>query len=131
MSPVWTRICLALCSAGLTGLLPAHATPARPVLYGGSGDDSRCSLASVEAGADQPAPLRRAPDDTAPVLAPVNAAVYICDRSQDSLWLGVVVAPAGNDSCLPARLPAQRQPYPGPCRSGWVHISHVFFLEEG
>lgn len=123
-----------LACLALAALVPAHARPDVAVAYGGSGEHARCSMAVVEMGADQPAPLRAAPDAGARVLARVNALVHICDASDDGLWLGVIVAPAGagdGHACLPEPLPSRRQPYTGPCRSGWVDAGHFFFLEEG
>lgn len=54
-------------------------------------------------------------------------AVYICARSHDQRWLGVVYAedrapraPCGVTAPIP-----ERRDYDGPCRSGWVSSTFV------
>jgi hypothetical protein len=48
----------------------------------------------------------------------------LCDESADGQWLGVVYAePSGGaimTDCLVSSPVAQRAPYDGPCRSGWI-----------
>jgi hypothetical protein len=57
---------------------------------------------------------------------------YVCTRSLDQKWLGVVVlpAPAADEAPTPADCgvlsPVERkQPYAGPCASGWVASAYV------
>ncbi|MBU0774342.1 MAG: hypothetical protein KKH54_03940 [Alphaproteobacteria bacterium] len=79
-------------------------------------------------------PLRAAPFGDAKVLATLNEGgrAYICTRSLDQKWLGVVLAPppaADNGAQAPdcgVSSPVDRkQPYDGPCVSGWVASAYV------
>jgi hypothetical protein len=84
-------------------------------------------------------PLRTAPFDDARPLATLAAGerMHVCTRSLDQRWLGVVVPPdgspsaaAGNSVEAPATCgvtaPVDRkQPYDGPCPSGWVSSARV------
>ncbi|MFZ5694622.1 MAG: hypothetical protein ACOY4N_03135 [Pseudomonadota bacterium] len=79
-------------------------------------------------------PLRAAPFGDAKVLATLNEGdrAYICTRSLDQKWLGVVLAPPpAADNCAQApdcgvSSPVDRkQPYDGPCVSGWVASAYV------
>lgn len=79
-------------------------------------------------------PLRAAPFGDAKVLATLNEGdrAYICTRSLDQKWLGVVLAPppaADNEAQAPdcgVSSPVDRkQPYDGPCVSGWVASAYV------
>lgn len=61
-----------------------------------------------------------------------GARVYVCTRSLDQKWLGVVVppAPAADNAAEPADCditsPVDRkQAYDGPCVSGWVASAYV------
>uniref|UniRef100_UPI0035CC00AD hypothetical protein n=1 Tax=uncultured Sphingomonas sp. TaxID=158754 RepID=UPI0035CC00AD len=51
-----------------------------------------------------------------------GAKLYLCTRSLDQRWQGVVVPPAGapTDDCGVATSFAGPRPYAGPCKSGWV-----------
>jgi len=50
--------------------------------------------------------------------------VHLCDASGD--WLGVVYSPGGGQSDCGVSAPVtDKQPYMGPCRSGWVHRKFV------
>ena len=69
-------------------------------------------------------PVRTAPFDEASEVARLDegARVYLCTRSLDQRWQGVVVPPADapdSDCGVTARLDASRD-YAGPCRAGWV-----------
>lgn len=47
--------------------------------------------------------------------------VFLCDASADSEWHGIVYPASEGDECgVTSPVPTER-PYPGPCRSGWVH----------
>jgi len=79
-------------------------------------------------------PLRAAPFGDAKVLATLNEGdrAYICTRSLDQKWLGVVLAPplvADNGAQAPdcgVSSPVDcKQPYVGPCVSGWVASAYV------
>lgn len=112
------------------------APVARPVTIGEDGPrmDACGGLGQVaRAGADGLS-LRAAPFDDARELARLadGERAFICTRSIDQKWLGVVVlplAPAGGDAnatdCGVASPVARKQPYAGPCTSGWVASAYV------
>lgn len=80
----------------------------------------------VDAGA---VPVKAAPFDTAAAAGqvPAGARFFICSRSHDQRWLGVVWAPDGTlaPGCGVSQPAAARGPYAGPCRSGWVSSAAV------
>lgn len=79
-------------------------------------------------------PLRTSPFDEAGAVAqlPQDAPVFLCTRSLDQSWQGVVVPPAGNpaaDCGVTGRIDTPRD-YAGPCRSGWVLGAYVVPLAD-
>lgn len=69
-------------------------------------------------------PVRAAPFAEADEVTRLNdgARVFLCTRSLDQRWQGVVVPPAdspGADCGVTASFASARA-YPGPCKSGWV-----------
>lgn len=95
-------------------------------------------------------PVRDAPFDGAKQVGALtdDAHVFVCTRSLDQQWLGVVVGPSpGNDAapqgaaapptdeaaaapaaavdCGVTRPVRTKQPYTGPCLSGWVENTFV------
>jgi hypothetical protein len=73
--------------------------------------------------------VRAAPSDTAARAGEVAAAsrFFVCSRSHDQRWLGIVYEPAGQlaPACgVTTPLPSRRN-YEGPCRSGWVASAFV------
>ena len=58
---------------------------------------------------------------------PANARFFICSRSHDQRWLGIVYTETGDLSpaCGVSRPAASRRPYEGPCKSGWVSAAFV------
>ena len=74
-------------------------------------------------------PLRAAPFAEADETAQLGegASLFLCSRSLDQRWQGVVVPPAdapATDCGVTATLASARA-YTGPCRSGWVLSSFV------
>lgn len=68
--------------------------------------------------------LRAAPFDEASEVArlPQGARVFLCTRSLDQDWQGVIVPPANApdaDCGVTARIEGPRD-YAGPCRAGWA-----------
>ena len=53
---------------------------------------------------------------------PAGATFFVCSRSLDQKWLGIVYETGGAaaESCGVSRPVPARQDYEGPCRSGWV-----------
>lgn len=94
-------------------------------------------------------PVRDAPFDSAKQIGALtdDMHVFVCTRSLDQQWLGVVVGSAptalapegaaqpGEDDAAPATAPAvdcgvtspvrSKRPYTGPCLSGWVENTFV------
>lgn len=69
-------------------------------------------------------PLRAAPFAEADEVAQLNegSTLYLCTRSLDQRWQGVVVPPADapTSDCGVTASVAGPRAYTGPCRSGWV-----------
>lgn len=53
-----------------------------------------------------------------------GARAYVCTRSLDQKWLGVVVENAATDCGLSEPVERKR-PYDGPCLSGWVSSASI------
>jgi hypothetical protein len=110
----------------------AIVPPAVPVRIGELGASfDACGTAATtrntRAGAGLP--VRAAPFDTAAESAsiPAGARFFVCSRSHDQRWLGVVWNDAGELSaeCGVSSPVTSRRDYPGPCRSGWVQAAFV------
>jgi hypothetical protein len=80
-------------------------------------------------GAGETLPVRSAPFDNAPQTGAVagGARFFICTRSLDQKWFGIVYDPAGAlaDRCAVADPVASPRAYGGPCASGWVSTPFV------
>ncbi|HYE28578.1 MAG TPA: hypothetical protein VEA61_10130 [Allosphingosinicella sp.] len=105
---------------------------ARPVRIGELGPSFRaCSAAgttrSLKPG--EPLPVRWAPFDNARESGsvPAGARFFICTRSLDQKWFGIVFDEAGTlaERCGVAEPVTRRRDYDGPCRSGWVQSAFV------
>ncbi len=70
------------------------------------------------------APFEAAADTGA---IPAGRRFFICTRSHDQRWFGVVYDDSGELSagCGVSSPVTSRRPYPGPCRSGWVPSAFV------
>jgi len=82
-----------------------------------------------ERAADGPIPVRAAPFEQAQQkgqLAP-GSTFFICSRSLDQRWFGVVYDASGeaSRSCGVSAPISARQDYEGPCDSGWVASAQV------
>jgi hypothetical protein len=81
----------------------------------------------IEAGTALP--VRAAPFDTAEAAGsiPDGARFFVCARSHDQRWLGVVWSPDGTlaPACGVSAPAVSRRDYEGPCRSGWVNSAFV------
>ena len=78
----------------------------------------------VNLGTREALVIRAAPFAEAEALGELRAGaqMYVCTRSMNQRWLGVVLPPAEGDTTdcgVEARLESAR-PYSGPCLSGWV-----------
>lgn len=74
-------------------------------------------------------PVRAAPFEANEEIdyLPAGAEFFICARTQDQRWFGVVYDSGGEAAArcgVSAPVP-QRRAYPGPCASGWVPSARV------
>ncbi len=109
---------------------------ARPVTIGedGSRMDACGGLGQVTRAGSGGLPLRAAPFDDAKAMTSLaeGQRAFICTRSLDQKWLGVVVPPArlpgepaeGVDCGVTSPVD-RKQPYSGPCSSGWIASAYV------
>ncbi len=52
--------------------------------------------------------------------------VYLCDTSEDGMWIGIVSPNAIDAECnVSGTTSGGAEPYSGPCRSGWVPKEHL------
>lgn len=114
---------------------PAPVEPDRvPVRVGELGPNfAACSGAGTTrhlgAGAGAKLDVRAAPFENSAVTGsiPAGGRFFVCSRSHDQRWLGVVYDEGGalGPACgVSNPLPAGRN-YEGPCRSGWVSAAFV------
>jgi len=82
-----------------------------------------------ERTADGPIPVRAAPFEQARQKGqlPPGSSFFICSRSLDQRWLGVVFDEGGQASrrCGVSAPVSGRRDYQGPCDSGWVPSAQV------
>lgn len=113
---------------------------ARPVIIGEDGPrmDACGTLGQVTRGGAGGLPLRAAPFGDAKIVAQlaVGQRAFVCTRSIDQKWLGVVLLPEAAPDLAPdnaaeapdcgVTAPVERkQAYDGPCVSGWVSSAIV------
>ena len=108
--------------------------PAVPVRVGELGANfNACNAIGtsrhLDPAAEERLQVRAAPFDTAAQTGTLAAGArfFICTRSHDQRWLGIVYDEAGALSpvCGVSRPVTSRRPYAGPCRSGWVSSAFV------
>lgn len=120
-------------SANEAGAETAEVTPAaRPVRIGELGPNfAACSAAGTTRNLKpgEALPVRWAPFDNARESGSVaaRARFFICTRSHDQKWFGIVYDEAGSlaERCGVAEPVTRRRDYDGPCRSGWVQSAFV------
>jgi hypothetical protein len=105
---------------------------ARPVRIGELGPNfAACAAAGTTRNlkAGEALPVRWAPFDNARESGSVaaRARFYICARSLDQKWFGIVYDEDGSlaERCGVAEPVTGRRDYAGPCRSGWVQSAFV------
>jgi hypothetical protein len=111
----------------------AIAPQARPVRIGEGGPgfaacQSRGTVGSLDPGASD-TPVRIAPFAEAEAVAALaeGAVMFVCTRTLDQRWLGVVVPPADTpdaDCGVRARVDRPRD-YDGGCASGWIAANTI------
>ncbi len=112
----------------------APVTPPAPVKIGELGSNfPACNgigtTRNLQAG--QQLPLRAAPFENAEQIGsvPASSRFFICSRSIDQKWLGIVFGDNGAEEACEVSAPvARRTDYSGPCRSGWVASPFVKWI---
>jgi hypothetical protein len=114
----------------LVSPLSARGGDATPVLVGGESDLDAClslgQVVGLDPAGDNFLAVRAGPGSKNAELDRLGPKrlVTVCDER--GRWLSVVYAPEGSDTdCGTGSPQAERTAYRGPCRSGWVHASHV------
>lgn len=107
----------------------ASATPVRVGEAGASFAACQAAGTTRNLAAGQTLAVRAAPFDSAAVTAQIAPAArfFVCARSIDEHWMGVVYEEGGtlSSACgVSAPVPSRRA-YVGPCRSGWVASASV------
>ena len=99
---------------------------------------SACTAAGTTRNlkAGEALPVRSAPFDDAAETGsvPAGARFFICTRSLDQKWFGIVFDDASGtlaDRCGVAEPVTRRRDYDGPCRSGWVQSAFVKVIAGG
>jgi hypothetical protein len=104
--------------------VPVHVGELGPNFEACAAAGSTRHLASPET-----LPVRTAPFDNAPQTGAVAAGgrFFICTRSLDQKWFGIVYDPAGAlaPRCGVSDPVASPRAYAGPCASGWVSTPFV------
>lgn len=107
-----------------------EAAQQRPVTVGEDGPRFPACSGQGQASGPRAVPVRAAPFANATITGQMAAGTraLVCTRSIDQKWLGVVIPPAA-DPADNAAAPVdcgvgdpvdRKQPYDGPCLSGWV-----------
>jgi hypothetical protein len=104
-----------------------------PVVIGAGGPSfAACSAAGMirrRAGGAAPVPVRAAPYEAAAQIDSLGADAhfFICSRSQDEAWFGIVYDEGGQASerCGVSGPVPDRRDYHGPCAAGWVSSAVV------
>lgn len=120
-------------------LLPACTTQSRPVFYGSGDEFDACgSTGEGRLAPGETVAVHSAPSANAPVIYRLSPGegFWLCDGSAQGGWTGIVVHEGfdGNagqgpsDDCGAAFIVPVRQPYRGPCLSGWVPSARVLLI---
>lgn len=112
---------------------PAPLAPGtRPVRVGEQGPSfSACGIRGrvLPPANDDGVPVRAAPFEEAQKVGNLaqDQGLFVCTRSIDQRWLGIVAPPAGNptEGCGVTVPVARQQAYAGSCLSGWIPFSAV------
>ena len=116
---------LAFAAAVFTAPLPATAGGPVPVQVGGSAEFDACgtiiAVAGLNPGGDGFLALRTGPGTSCPMIRKLlpDTQMWLC--SQRGKWMGVLIRPPSDSQCGVGSPIPVRQPYNGPCLSGWVY----------
>lgn len=107
-------------------------TAEQPVRVGELGPNfAACNArgAARDRGPQEPLPVRAAPYEAAAEIDRIGqgAEFFICSRTQDQRWFGIVYDEGGRASerCGVDGPVAARRNYAGPCAAGWVPSARV------
>lgn len=110
----------------------AMVTEKMPVRIGEAGASfAACNAAGTTRHLTQSEslPVRAAPFETAAAsdAIPAGTRFFICSRSHDQKWFGVVFDEGGalSSACGVSTPVTSRRPYDGPCKAGWVSSAFV------
>jgi hypothetical protein len=126
---LWLHDAAHRAAAGGPNLLTTTVTP---VMIGELGPNfAACNAQGQvrERASEGAIPVRAAPFEPAQEKAqlPSGSSFFICDRSHDQRWLGIVYDSnrQANRSCGVSAPIRNAREYEGPCDSGWVAASQV------
>jgi hypothetical protein len=112
----------------------ALSHPSQPVIIGLGGPNldacgSNARVVGLNPHGDNFLAVKSAPRMDAPRIDKLGPdfEVYVCQKSKDGKWAGVVYEPDGQPSAnCRVTGPADRpQPYSGRCQSGWVYSKYI------
>lgn len=104
--------------------MTVHAGGAVPVMVGGIAALDACGglgeVRGLNPRGDGFLAVREGPGSTYPMSGRLYNGdhVYFCDKH--GAWVGIVYGESMQDCGVSSPVP-KRQPYKGPCRSGWAH----------
>jgi len=109
-----------------------------PVVIGAAGRSfAGCAASGAvrsRAADAAPVPVRAAPYEAAAQIDSLGqgAHFFICSRSQDEAWLGIVYDEGGQaaERCGVSGPVPERRDYHGPCAAGWVSSALVRFASN-
>lgn len=113
---------------------PVLASLLQPVMVGLNGSNldacgSNARVVGLSAEGDNFLAVKSAPRLDARRIDKLGPAfeLYVCERSKDGKWLGVVYEPDGETSanCGVTSPVSTPRPYSGRCQSGWVYSKYV------
>jgi len=122
---------LSLTLATLLSVGPTLAADPIPVMLGGEPEMDACpgwgEVRGLDPDGDGFLAVRTGPGTGYPMIDRLHEGdgVHFCDERGD--WIGIVHGEPGQD-CGADSPVARRQPYRGPCKSGWAHRNWLVLL---
>ena len=110
---------------------PTLAADPVPVMHGGEPDMDACGgwgeVRGLDPNGDGFLAVRTGPGTGYPMIGRLHEGdgVHFCDQRDN--WIGIVYGEPGQDCQANPILPL-RQPYRGPCKSGWAHRHWLVLL---
>lgn len=108
-----------------------HAGGAVPVMVGGVAELDACGgfgeVRGLNPRGDSFLAVRAGPGSKYPMIDRLynGNQVYFCDKHGE--WIGIVYGEPAKDCGVSSPLP-RRQPYQGPCQSGWAHRNWLVLI---